>query len=179
MGTPSAPALSQSTSIRYWGTSSRPLGRTERRRWSCEAMYSSWLRAAVRAWWPTPPRSSSCMSKPWEVPSSGIAGGANTNTMALRIRDSSCMARAATALAFSSFLSRSSQSRSLTKAMPWFCPRPAMLMPSMAMNDSAASCSCRRHMSVMDSATSPVCSRVEFGGSTIWQSRIPWSSSGR
>ena len=57
MGIPKAPAFSQSTSTRYSGTSSIPLGRTAVNRGSCAAMPRSWLRAAIRASWPRPPRS--------------------------------------------------------------------------------------------------------------------------
>ena len=43
MGTPRAPAFSQSTSIRYSGTSSMPLGRTAVNLGSLAAMPRSWL----------------------------------------------------------------------------------------------------------------------------------------
>jgi len=57
MGTPRAPAFSQSTSIRYSGTSSNPLGRTFVKVGSVTALPRSRFRAAISSSWPNPPLS--------------------------------------------------------------------------------------------------------------------------
>ncbi len=97
MGTPRAPALSQSTSTRYSGTSSMPLGRTLVRRASFAAMPRSWFRASISFWWPRPPRSRSWKSNPVAVPSSITDGGGKANTRALRILAKTLVARSAMA----------------------------------------------------------------------------------
>ncbi|OPZ62740.1 MAG: hypothetical protein BWY86_00246 [Candidatus Aminicenantes bacterium ADurb.Bin508] len=139
IGTPKAPAFSQSTSILYWGTSSNPLGRTAMTRGSLETIPRSWFRAAVRASWPCPLWSRSWNSKPWEVPSSTTAGGGKTKTVAFRTLESAAVARAATALTLSSGLSLSFQSFNLIKTIPTFCPLPEKPMPEMDMTVSTAS----------------------------------------
>ncbi len=97
MGSPCAPAFSQSTSSRYSGTSSMPLGRTFASRGSCAAMPSNWLRAAIKASWPKPPRSCNWKSNPLAVPSSRTAGGAKAKTIASRNCENVPMAVPATA----------------------------------------------------------------------------------
>ena len=59
--------------------------------------------------------------------------------MALRILENAPIARPATALAFKSGRSRSSQSFSLTNTMPLFCARPEKPTPEIVMHDSTAS----------------------------------------
>ncbi|OPZ59397.1 MAG: hypothetical protein BWY88_00759 [Synergistetes bacterium ADurb.Bin520] len=138
-GTPRAPALAQSTSTRNWGTSSIPLGRTLARRGSAAAMPRSWLRAAMRALWPSPPRSSNWKSTPRALPISLTAGGAKAKTKPPRIREKAPMARPAMALTRRSGRFRRRQSFSLTKTMPLFWARPEKPMPAMVMQDSTAS----------------------------------------
>ena len=99
---------------------------------SCPSIWESFS-------WPSPPRSWSIRSNPVATPSSVTAGGGKAKIMAPRIREKAPMARPATAWAFSSGFCRRSQSFSLTKTIPWFCPRPEKTIPEIAMQEATAS----------------------------------------
>ncbi len=118
-------------------------------------------------------------SKPVAVPSSVTAGGGNAKIIASRMPESARIALLATAWARSSGRLRRSQSRSLTKVMPWFWPRPAKPNPEMFMHDSTASFWSSRKWRRTFVWTSWVCSSVEPTGSWTWVMMEPWSSSGR
>ena len=144
IGTPRAPAFCQSTSIRYSGQSSSPLGRTRVNLGSLAAIPRSWLRAAISPSWPRPPRSCNWKSNPLALPSSMTAGGVKAYTLALWICENARMALSATAPALSSGRLRSFQSLSLIKAIPIFCPRPAWFWPLIVRMHSTASFSFTR-----------------------------------
>jgi hypothetical protein len=178
-GTPRDPAFSQSTSTRYCGTSSIPLGRTFLSRGSLAAMPRSMLRASISFSWPSPPRSSSWKSKPRALPSSMTGGGGKANTIASRNCEKTRMDRPARASTFRSFRSRRSQSLSRTNAIPMFCPRPAKLIPATFRTDSTASGSFVSRWSRIRVMTPSVTSIGVFAGSIAWTIIDPWSSSGR
>jgi hypothetical protein len=123
IGTPRAPALSQSTSIRYWGTSSMPLGGPSSasgpappcREAGCGP--PSGLHARCR-------RGPAAGSRtPWALAQFTTAGGGKANTLAPRIGQTGHgpprgrLGPQVRAVALS-------QSFSLTKTMPLFCARP-------------------------------------------------------
>ena len=101
------------------------------------------------------------------------AGGEKTKTIALRNWENLIIARWAMGPTFWCASGRRSQSLSLAKAMPTFCPAPAMPMPETvktASTESGSFCSkcCWR------SWRAPlVCSRVALGGSITIESSMP------
>ncbi len=123
MGTPRAPAFSQSTSIRYSGTSSRPLGRTFGKT-RVLGRHAEELVAGLHQLG----MAQAAAVQQLEVESLGLcpvrttAGGAKAKTMAFRILENAPMALPATAPTFRSGRSRRSQSFSLTKAIPCSAP---------------------------------------------------------
>ena len=128
--TPNACAFSWSTSSLNCAVSSRPLGRTlTKLAGCCAAMPSNWLRAWVRASWPSPAWSINSKSKPVAVPSSTMAGILNGMTKPSRILPNSILARWITASALFSSPLRSSHGFRLTKAIPAFCAWPLKLKP--------------------------------------------------
>ena len=97
------------------------------------------MRAAIRAAWPMPPRSSNWKSNPRALPSSTTEGGGKAKIMALRSLEKAAMALPAIAFTLKSGRFRRLQSFSLIQTMPFVWALPEKPTPATVMVASTPS----------------------------------------